>query len=250
MSGATAWNAQAYRLTAFPIESGPYGTAEWWEALVGQPPETAIARPRKGGVLESAPLNSGALSLEVELDRLHWRLSAREDSDSTIDELPTLGGLGETLDTFKSLMLGWLKLAGRPTFERIAFGSSLVLPVPDRATGYRILDDLLADVRMDPDGSSDFHYQINRARQSGSIDGIQINRLSRWSVITRLSSTFRVTSDGVKEVPGKSLTGCMLDLDINTARESPHEFGEDEAIAIFEELVSLALEISESGDIP
>ena len=146
----------------------------------------------------------------------------------------------------------WIQIA--PPLQRIAFGAALQLPAKDRTEGYEILGKFLHQVKLDPAGSSEFMYQINRPRPSSTgIDDLVINRLAKWAV----GATQRATYTVVPGVPAPTQMAdverefyARLNLDINTSGEFKGELPPDKLLLILEELINIAKELAEKGDIP
>ena len=129
----------------------------------------------------------------------------------------------------------------------------MVQQVVDRAEGYKSLQKYLPAVQLDPEGSSDFLYQINRKRESKVIKGLTINRLQKWSVLAMHRMAFDVgivegaqqQSRGVLSAP---LSAQRLELDINTQPDRTEPFQSKDLNAIYSELISLGEEIAVRGD--
>ncbi len=237
------WQAESLRLTVFrlPTAVAPE-SLDWWKGVVGSEPENRVESPRINVRREDGLFLGGRLSLNVSPARIDWVLAA----ESKPEEVSTgLGPVEEGVKRFMEALNGWLKLA-RPV-QRLAVGVVASLGVPDRLSGYRAIQGFLQDVKLDAEHISDFLYQINRPRQSKVIPALKINRLSKWSV--SLSRTLQLIVGAAPQASfgGPEEFACRLELDINTAAE--HE-GELPTLDVLPELVRLALEISDRGDIP
>ncbi|MFV2045347.1 MAG: hypothetical protein ACC700_19205 [Anaerolineales bacterium] len=244
------WLAQAFRLTVFPITPSDYETETWWQDLTGQPPENRISQPQKGTQIEYSQVEIGRLSLELELDRLHWRLNPGDVPAGTKPQLPVLGPLGESVGEFASIAQGWLLHDLTPPLRRLAFGATLFLPVEDLATGYRALDQYLHSVEIDPENMADFKFQVNRPRVLGEIvPTLSINRLSRWSVGSTQVALIRFSSDDLVQFGGESGYACNLELDINTSADFEDEIGKAQSAEIYRILLDMGIEISQDGDV-
>ncbi len=189
------------------------------------------------------------LLLQTQPDRVDWALVPVTDLPDDISEsIPTMGPFPEALSSLQRIALGWLK--NPPPVSRLAFGAVLAQPVGDRRSGYLQIAGYLPEVTLDPDGSSDFAYQINRPRDSATIPGLTINRLTKWSVM--LFERFRINV-GKIEVTAKGYTiqesACRLELDINTSQDYRGAFPHELLPQLFQELVALGKEIAERGDI-
>jgi hypothetical protein len=137
-----------------------------------------------------------------------------------------------------------------PNTKRIAFAGVAELEVADRATGYRKASDYLP-FDVDAETSSEFAYQINRPRSSCVLNGLSINRVSRWSVGMFRHVTIQVSPGGISAAPTPPdpKYHLRLEFDINT---DPTFAGVLER-AIFphlmRELVQFGEEIVQQGDL-
>lgn len=244
----SAWQAERLRVTAFPISATPMDDINWWTELIGEPAETRTVQPRVDRQTEQGLFLGAKLVNQVQPLRVDWLLQLTGEESEAVT-FPTIGTFLEIIDPFVELMLRWFKLKTCPELKRIAFGPSLVYPIDSRAAGYRQLSGYLPSVKLDPEGSSDFAYQINRARNSTSIiHGLKVNRLSKWSVAKVQRMAFSVGEE-LSVSKGQELFACHLDLDINTAAEFPGPLPKNQLELVFQELVDLAKEIASEGDI-
>jgi hypothetical protein len=217
-----------------------------WESLVGKAPEEIEERPTQGIRNEVGPFADAHLFITQSTTRI----------DFTLGSLPTaerqsgfvhIGPYPNAKPPLVEIIRRWTATA--PPVARIAFAPVLLLPVPDRETGYRILKDLLHFLQIDPKHSTDLLWQINRPRQSKVLQGLEINRLSNWSAMS--VQTLRVSMGAgapvASTVPAKG-SAVRLGLDINTeARETA--LPSESLPAFVDELVSFADEIATRGDI-
>lgn len=246
-----AWYVESLRLTAFPVRGTPLTDISWWTELVGEPAETKTIQPRVGGQTEQGEFLGAKLVNQIQPHRVDWQLQL-PDQETQADTFPTVGPFLEIVERFVELMLKWLSLETCPELHRLAFGAVLVYPIESRVAGYQQLAAFLPSVKLDLEGSSDFLYQINRVRTSTSkIEGLRINRLSRWSVtaLQRVDLSFEKNLD-MSIAKGKLVHACRLYLDINTVPEFRGPLPEKQRGSLFEELVFLAKEIASEGDIP
>lgn len=247
----TAWQAEILRLTAFPGPSARIVEPTWWADLAGEPPEAKSSRPRKGVQQEEGVFEGRKLVLVVEPTRIDWLFTPFDPQEREFDVVPTIGSFPESLDAFSQLMLRWFELGTCPSVQRLAFGAILLQPVEDRQTGYQQISAYLSSVRLDPEGSSDFSYQINRPRDSTSgIPGLRINRLSKWSVAAWKTGQFSVRPTAVQHFLGQAYFACRLEMDINTVPDFQDELSREQLPQVFQGLVDLGREIVKEGDIP
>jgi hypothetical protein len=143
----------------------------------------------------------------------------------------------------------WLTVA--PPFLRIAYGLILVRPVAGRREGYLELTKYLPAVEIDAENSSDLSYQINRPRALTSLTDEKANRLSKWSVGLLVVDAFAMSAarQGGRRDRVSEEHNCRVELDMNTSAERTEPLPNERVLAVFEELVGLAAEIAEKGDI-
>lgn len=255
MSELSNWRVETLRLTIFASKIPDLETIDWWEGLVNELPETKTVQPRSGTLQEVGAIKNGLcnLSLECQAQRIDWHLTPIVKAEEQIAEFPSFASLSEGLNLFKELLAPWLN-DRCPEADRIAFGAILTQAVPTKEAGYELLGRFLPSVKLDPIGSSDLVYQINRPRTSRcDVPGLKVNRLSRWSV-ARLSGVMVQLAAGGKVSPQvvqvrNTVYAERVELDVNTFRESEEPLPADKRVTIFKELVELGVEIASKGDI-
>ena len=246
----TDWRAEQLRLTVFPMPGASIRSPEWWESMIGSPPDETASNPKRGSSLISGHHGTGKLLLKLEPDRIDWLFVPSETEPDSLPaalEFPTVGTVEEGLTTFSDIVERWLAKDGIPEVSRIAFGAVLMHPETDHRSGYLRLPDYVP-VRVDP-GSSDFLYQINRSVTSDiGIDGLRINRLSKWSVAKFMLFSFALTGTeiGQRPVPAP-VYALRLELDINTAPEFEGPIPRARLVDVYRELVRLGREIVAEG---
>ena len=203
------WQVETLRTTGFPSPAAPVVASTWWKDLIGEEPETRVLQPRRGDHREEGVLDNGKLVLVVQPARVDWLFTVADAHQIEGRSLPAISSLPQALATFHQLMLRWFALETCPSLIRLAFGAVLFQPVDDRQTGYRRLAVYLPSVTLDPEGASDFLYQINRPRASSEITGLRINRLSKWSVALHGLAAFSFEPATVTLSP--PLAACRLE---------------------------------------
>jgi hypothetical protein len=248
-SDSQPWVVRQVRFTLFPATAAE-NTGSWWLNVVGFEPETETNQKARAFRRMEGSFQSGRLILASLPDRIDWVWMAQDKLDGE-EVLANLGEWPQTVATFQSLMERWLSES--PTASRIALGVDLTQPVSDRVTGYRHLQKYLPKIELDPIGSSEFLYRINRPRTSISgIEGLLINRLSTWTVMHSTLLSLILTPTKAQQIATVSpLQGhhCRAELDINTDQEFQHEFATDEMRSILREFIQIAKEIAEMGDV-
>ena len=249
------WLVGKLRLTVFLHAATQLPTVQsWWAGLTGTEPETQTAKP-KSGTHQSTGLiqykdKKFTLELTTKPDRVDWILKPLSIGDE--EAVPTLGHYCELSPYFNDLMGRWLGDA-QVSIRRMAYGVVLLLHVDNKVSGYKEISKYLPTVQIDPVGSSDFQYTINRRRGSDIVTGMEINRLSKWDVpeftkvlVERNSAGAEIIHHGIT----CSSISCSLELDISTHSTRKEEIPVDKQVDVFNELVDLGNEIAEKGDIP
>lgn len=244
-----SWVVQLLRISAFPVAGVPVADPTfWWEATIGSAPDSMTNKPKDGLVQLNGLLDDTAqLILNCQPDRIDWQLSPVETPDLS-RKYPAIDNFETILPKFIEIINRWLELP-YPELQRFALGVVLLKEVSNRVSGYKEIAKFLPAVKIDAEGSTDFTYSINRPRASKlGIEGLTINRLSKWAVMVFKVFRFPVAApEGVK-FADKETYLCHLELDINTALDMaklPRERMKD----IFAELVNLAKEIATEGDV-
>ncbi|MDP1713897.1 MAG: hypothetical protein Q8L41_04050 [Anaerolineales bacterium] len=244
-TGLSTWQAESLRVTCFPSSATELNTANWWQDVIGEQPENTVVRARDGFRQDEGTVNSRKVVLGIQPNRIDWLMRPNEEGGEL-----TIGSFQDSLDSFLELMSRWFKIS--PSLRRLAFGVVLALPVDNRKSGYELIANFLPNVKLDPIGSSDFLYQINRTRNSQlSISELEINRLSKWSVAKQgLARIDLLPEARVSLFPSSDTFSSRLELDINTSADYKDDLPMNKIAGVFLELVDLAKEIALKGDIP
>lgn len=243
------WQALLVRCIAFPDPTLPIASEHWWSEVVGEPSETRIAEPRRGTTMEKGSLGSEQqLVLNLNPNRIEWAYLPIETPLLT-NEITTLGDYSKAINDFSAdIVMRWFALESCPRLVRLAFAATLIIPVKDSTEGYGRLGEILK-FDFNWEGSSDFLFQINRPRISTTgVPNLWINRLCKWSNAVIQNMRLDITNaPSLVTMPG--IPAVTLDLDINTAIDSEVELTRDNLPSVYDELVTLAMEIAVEGDI-
>jgi hypothetical protein len=224
--------------------------SDWWLAVVGEPPESKTERLRESLQTMEGHLGKAKLILNVLASRVDWIVGFDPNLDQELNESPNVGPYPDVLESFGGKIFPWLKSG--PAVIRLAWGATLKQPMADRVAGYRKLQEYLPSLKLDPENSSDFQYQINRPRKSKVVEGLTLNRLQKWGVLAFHSLQFQVgaTQAQIQRRLDQVLHACRVELDINTAEDRTEVLPKERVGDLLQELVGLGDEIVTRGDIP
>jgi hypothetical protein len=198
-------------------------------------------------------IGKAKLILASVFDRIDWLMGVDIKIGEDFVEAPNIGPYEGNRQLFCSTIRPWF--SNCPPITRLAWGSTLIMPVADRETGYETLKKYLHSLSLDSENSSELLYQINRPRKSENLPDFTINRLQKWSVMLVRPFSLTVTaSPGVSAQTtqnslGAGVSACRLELDISSPLDHTEPIPVDQLPALFDELVGLGTEISEHGDI-
>jgi hypothetical protein len=241
------WSIELLRLTSYPSPDAIVKDPDWWNILVGELPEKRISQPKIGGVTESGPYKNGVLSLDMNPSKLHWTYKPVQSEG---DPFPIFEDYQATLESFSELMKKWFELSDCPITRRLAFGAQFSLEVGSKIDGYKYLDKYLHAVKIDPDGSSDLFYQINRPRLIDFNETkISINRLAKWLILGVQIIRMEFPKGSQTRI-GEKVHFCRVEVDINTDKDFEGTFSNQEQKQLWNILQENGIEITEKGDIP
>jgi len=245
-----AWQVHELRAIFFPtLDALPLGSqAGWWQAVVDGQPERIEDRPNVPLHVEEGSCCGGVLTLSAQADRVDWVLAPAVGSLEGLEAMPKIGPFPAVRDDFLATISRWVPSA--PDCRRVALTARLLLPVPSRQAGYRLLAAYLP-FAPDPDSSTDLRYQINRQRESHIQPGLLINRLQNWAVAFFRKSAAPVAGRlRVPEVVLHESWSIALEADVNTDAESWDKLPLERIPGLMKELADLATELALEGDRP
>ncbi len=235
------WKAEQLRCTAFALPSAASTADHWWTLLADATPEQVTSNPRLGSSQAVGSFGPGSLIVSTQSDRVDWYLGPVPIEAASVQGLaatepkpPSIGSAPEVFDVFSELSKRWLAFRDIPSVSRLALGGVVSHQEEDKRSAYLRLSDYLP-FPVDP-ASSDFLFQINRPIPSrSSIDGLVINRLSKWSI-----ALFKLISLNLPGAPLirdlETTIALRTEIDINTAQEFQGELPKERLAEIFDEL--------------
>ena len=175
------WKVNQLRVTTFFPNAPQTISPNCWEEMVGSPPDRTASKPKLGLFQSIGQFDGGVLIQSSQPDRCDWLLQPSESKDDSSGEEPNLGSFSDFDHAMFKLALNWFQKA--PPVNRLALGVILHLPAESLQDSYKQLIPYLQKIPIDVKNSTDFFYQINRPRKSevSGLNGLIINRLSKWS---------------------------------------------------------------------
>lgn len=247
---AAEWFVGTLRATAFLDADQTLSVDDSFRAIAGSDADQIIRQPKAGIAQAEGSFRETKLALATLPGRTDLVLQSTDDAGPTVTP-DNLGPLPTATTLMREVVTTWL--SALPPARRLAFGCTLLHPVKDRVAGYHWIQQFLSVVKVDPEGSRDFLYQINRPRPSSSHGGdMEINRLSRWSVGARSQVRVIVTAPPKNQdshVSAPEYSG-RLELDLSTSSEWPEVIPTAMLRKLMDEMLDAATEIAEKGDVP
>lgn len=237
------WRVASARLTVF-VAPDTVVPSTLWRDVVGEDPESSVVQRATATKTESGPFADGILTLQVQPMRVDWL--QEPVGPATEGAPPVLGAFPDAAEPLVELGHRWARSTQFPSTQRVALGLILISDVSDRQIGYRELANFIDGVPESTD-AVDFLYQVNRPRDSrAGIEGLYINRLSKWSVAEYRVVIFAPAAASV--ATGALRYHLRLELDINTMAEFEGLIPQQKVDKVIDDLFEGAHEICEQGN--
>jgi len=230
------WLAQSLRLTLFTSAVLP-GAETLWAGVAGQPPTVDQYQPRELFRTQFGVLGDFGLTAQVNPARTDIIVGVPSPLSTTF------APFNEGLQSFSGLVIPWL---GKIDAEilRIAFGAVLLYPAKDRTAAYEIIGRYVPSLKVDPAGSRELLYRINRPKVGA--DGLELNRITAWAAI--VARTAVIAGSSTAQLAAQDF--ASLELDHSTPALLEHPLNNARLVAIFNELVALGTGNAAQGEIP
>jgi hypothetical protein len=246
------WSVLNMRLSAFPVSADKL-EPDLWEQVVGEGQESDLDQPRQ---VRSGRWSNGVLQLAAGplVTVFTATPNNAEDGFPNVDIWP----VAEVFPKFVELTRRWL-VSTDLKIKRIGLGLNALLPAQDRIAAYYLLKELVFGVEIDPEGTSDLIYQINRPVPSADLGtGEKLNRLMKWSApifrVARMQATLTQVPQ-MAQIGGRAATDVKhyagLETDINTPAEREEPLNPTRLGSILDAMAELTwknLEYGEKGD--
>lgn len=247
MNRRADWQVESLRITVFPEDNARTSPSRLWDQFVGEKPDNVQIEQSKFDARQKI-LGNRITVLVKQPAQIDWQFPIVPQDNESKQSMPNWGSLHVEVDSLLQFSRKWLTCVEIMPVIRLAFGAVLLIPANDEVTAYERLQQLFPGI--DPRSVSDFSYQINRRRGSRTVEGLTINRLSRWNIATleRLVSPLDPFAETDDNLPTR-LNAVRAELDINTGPHTGHTLPSESLVTVFDELVEMALEIAREGDV-
>lgn len=247
---STKWNVSLLRFTLFPHQNYEHDN-EWWMKIFGYSPDNYNFDRKINRHHYESDFQEGLMNLDLNPLRIDFNYFANKLTTFTQVCDLNLGLIEDVIPKFISSINNFLNLENCPNAQRIAFGSTFFIGTKSRKTGYKVLSQYLPKIEIDPENSRDFLYQINRRRPSSVIDGLLINRLTKWLVVQYQTGLIPDPNTGQRPLSfDEKEYSVNVDLDINSQPDYNSVITPKTQSTLLDEFVMLSKEIAEKGDVP
>jgi hypothetical protein len=242
------WRAENLRVSMFtkaPLRL----TDDDWKALTGQ--EEAETRTQiPGGRAFIGSALGGQLTIANPGPRLDCMLSVLPSEEHPHVGFNSVGLWSEVSEKFLVATIPWIE---QLDFEiwRLAFGCVLLLRTDSREQAYAQLNDLIRSVTITP-LMRDLLFRVNWPVKSSIVPELSINRITSWASVRISLGALLVSSGGAPpqlQMAPSPVDCVRLEIDHNTNQEWSLPFERGHVAPIYKELVSLANENAERGEV-
>jgi hypothetical protein len=244
---ALEWVAETLRVSLFFANAVSISDADW-KKITGQD-EAETHQKAAGRRTMLGPYLDSILSVSVVGSRVDCILSPERPSEAVEESyIPSVGAWPAICDEFVKGTADWISNFQAP-IVRIAFGATLFSRRADRQDAYKTLLALLKSVGGDPARMSELIFRINWPVSSTSVNGLTLNRITNWSVLAIHLRLMQMTAPMViDQTPPTFVIRLELDHSTDAAWIAP--FDQSCLVPVYNELVKLAFENAENGELP
>jgi hypothetical protein len=239
------WRALAVRLSVFPMTPWE-APADLWQQVVGVPPDTEQNQPIAKVRVHTGPWRNRTLQLTASPLGIVWVTGPNSDEEGLPNVEKEL--VVDVLPEFVAITRPWLTSVNFEV-KRIGIGLHAVLPAQDKVSAYKILQEFIPSVAMEPETTADFFYQINRPVPSRVLGSqVRLNRLMKWFSPSFNVAPIQVTPQITQAGPAFGRIYASVDSDINTPGELTEPLDKGLLGPIYDELVELTEKNLEYGE--
>jgi hypothetical protein len=163
--------------------------------------------------------------------------------------LPSVGAWPAICNEFVKGTTEWVGSFQAPVV-RMAFGAILFGRCADRQDAYKTLIGMLKTVQGDPEHLKELSFRINWPVKSASVSGLTLNRITQWAVLEiRVQAMIPMMTAKPAVDDSPPIFAIRLDLDHNPDAGWTAPFDQHRLVPIYNELVQLAFENAEKGEL-
>lgn len=243
-----SWSVQTLRLTVFGDRPVSGGDGDW-RAFTGRNEADARAPLPPNGRTLSGPFSSGQLTMNFSGSRADAILSLTQQPpgpSTAAPVLPVLGSWSALVPSFADGGRSWLASLSLGVV-RIAFGAVLLYPTKNRVETNVKLSSLLKSLNIDTNRARDLAFKVNWPTKSA--DGLLINRITSFTQIVIVNKIIQIVGDQFLDGGNVSFDAAQLELDHNSDQDKATPFKPDQLVSIYEELLALARQNVEQGEV-
>jgi len=243
------WQTESIRFSAFGEALVPGHSL--LPVLLDVQPEAVNERPAQSFRQETARHAHFRLTITRSpgrLDLLFADLTDANTSDPTRPDYKPFFEIGDYDDVFPPIRARIHQLVARLQNPiRLAYAPTLFAPTRTLKEATHLLAGKLSHVHFDPENDTDVFWQINRPRV-GKISPLRLNRISKWHTIA--VQRLQITPPIARIAPDFVAAAARVEIDVNTPADNSEALVHVDATSVADELMSLAHELFEKGDIP
>lgn len=231
-SDTNSWQCLQVRVTTFHSKMREDLEQAAVAPVFSVDPESIEVKPNERRRSELATLGPGQLIYTSVLNRVDWIWQSRSDVEPT---QVALGIPTDVVTKFVSTLEQFV--VSQNDLVRIAVGGLFGIPAADRMDGYRKLDELIDELTLDPENTSEFLYQINHPSEEVFANGekIKFNNIEKWTCRQITHGLVSIASQSLSIFPDSMMltTYATCELDINTDASNVNVFSSELSKEIF-----------------
>lgn len=251
MSQSIDWQVEVLRIVGFAWPEGDNDVSTLWADVIGEEPDYRQVREGEVDVRGIKHAN-GMLFLGIYPDRVEWLYGSERKfkEDSAYTGFPIIGGLDEELRVITDIGERWLRSSKMIRLRRMLFGGTLLKPADSLNAAYQYMQELSPFLDMKAlNNPYDFEYQILRELDCETLDDQIINRQCKWEVV-RLRRSGQLLAPRQQQIAlEQSGFATQLKLALRTEEKKTVALPQSKLPDLIAELVSLARDVSEKGDL-
>ena len=243
---ALDWRTESLRLSLFFQQPVKFDVADW-KLITGQDEPETIQKTVVARTL-SGPFLDGVFHVNVIGSRIDCMLLPKAPTEMVEEGyFPHVGIFAAACSAFVDATKLWLEGIQEPVV-RMAVGGGALAKCADLQDAYSALLGMLQSVKGDPTRMRELIFRVNWPVLSQKVQGILLNRISAWSVLQIRLMVQTDQSAVINETAAAQVIRMEFDNSTDANRLVP--FDQTNLVPIYEELVALALENAEKGEMP